>query len=122
MSIPPAGLLEFDYFEPLPIQIEVSDAPLTSDAGLLPLRQFDERIGLTVARNCWQKRCDSGTSARTATGDGARELPANPGSPEWWLAQPGLLWTHLSARLNPSVRRGLLDGIMRGTTRTSDRG
>ena len=34
-------------FEPLPILIEVSDAPLTSDAGLLPLRQFDERIGLT---------------------------------------------------------------------------
>ena len=31
----------------MPIQIEVSDAPLTSDAGLLPLRQFDERIGLT---------------------------------------------------------------------------
>jgi hypothetical protein len=31
----------------LPIQIQVSDAPLTSDAGLWPLRQFDERIGLT---------------------------------------------------------------------------
>jgi hypothetical protein len=31
----------------LPIQIQVSDAPLTSDAGLLPLRQFDQRIGLT---------------------------------------------------------------------------
>jgi hypothetical protein len=31
----------------LPIQIQVADAPLTSDAGLLPLRQFDERIGLT---------------------------------------------------------------------------
>jgi len=40
-------LFEFDFFEPLPIQIEVSEAPLTSDAGLLPLRQFDERIGLT---------------------------------------------------------------------------
>jgi Transposase DDE domain group 1 len=31
----------------LPIRVEVSDAPLTSDAGLLPLRQFDDRIGLT---------------------------------------------------------------------------
>src|SRR3954451_4119131 len=47
MSIPPAGLFPFDFFEPLPIQIEVSKPPLTSDAGLLPLRQFDERIGLT---------------------------------------------------------------------------
>src|SRR3954447_17942066 len=47
MSIPPAALFDFDFFEPLPVQIEVSEAPLTSDAGLLPLRQFDERIGLT---------------------------------------------------------------------------
>src|SRR4029077_1943859 len=44
MSILPAALFDFDVSEPLPIQIEVSDAPLTSDAGLLPLRQFDERI------------------------------------------------------------------------------
>jgi hypothetical protein len=43
----PAAQFAFDFFEPLPIQIEVSDAPLTSDAGLLPLRQFDQRIGLT---------------------------------------------------------------------------
>ena len=42
-------LFQLDFYEPLPIQIEVSDAPLTSDAGLLPLRQFDERIGLTRA-------------------------------------------------------------------------
>ncbi len=47
MSLHPASLFDFDFFEPLPIQVEVSDAPLTSDAGLLPLRQFDERIGLT---------------------------------------------------------------------------
>ncbi len=40
-------LFQLDFYEPLPIQIEVSDTPLTSDAGLLPLRQFDERIGLT---------------------------------------------------------------------------
>lgn len=47
MSLQTASLFDFDFFEPLPIRIEVSDAPLTSDAGLLPLRQFDERIGLT---------------------------------------------------------------------------
>src|ERR1700734_683853 len=47
MSIPLAGRYDLDFFEPLPIQFEVSNAPLTSDAGLLPLRQFDERIGLT---------------------------------------------------------------------------
>ena len=41
------ALFDLDFFKPLPIQIEVSDTPLTSDAGLLPLRQFDQRIGLT---------------------------------------------------------------------------
>ena len=43
MSILPAGLFDFDFFEPLPIQIEVSDAPLTSDAGLLPLRDTERQ-------------------------------------------------------------------------------
>jgi hypothetical protein len=47
MSLPRAALFAFDFFDPLHIQAEVSDAPLTSDAVLLPLRQFDERIGLT---------------------------------------------------------------------------
>ena len=47
MSIQPASLFALDFFEPLPIHVETSDAPLTSDAGLLPLRQFDQRIGLT---------------------------------------------------------------------------
>jgi hypothetical protein len=47
MSIQPAALFDFDFFAPLPIHIETSDAPLTSDAGLLPLRQFDQRIALT---------------------------------------------------------------------------
>jgi hypothetical protein len=36
-------------YEPLPIQVEVSDAALTSDTGLLPIRPFDQRIGLTRA-------------------------------------------------------------------------
>ena len=47
MNLQGASLFDLDFFEPLPIQFEVSNAPLTSDAGLLPLRQFDERIGLT---------------------------------------------------------------------------
>ena len=47
MSLQSASLFDFDFFEPLPIQMEISAAPLTSDAGLLPLRQFDERISLT---------------------------------------------------------------------------
>src|SRR5277367_2475370 len=47
MSLQGESLFGFDFFEPLPIQIEVSEDPLSSDAGLLPLRQFDERIGLT---------------------------------------------------------------------------
>jgi hypothetical protein len=49
VSLQPAAAFDLDFFEPLPIQIEVSDAPLTSDAGLLPLRQFDDRIGLTAS-------------------------------------------------------------------------
>jgi hypothetical protein len=32
-----------------PLVIEPSPGQLTSDAGMLPIRQFDERIGLTQA-------------------------------------------------------------------------
>lgn len=39
--------LTFDFFEEKPIVVEPSEARFTSDAGLLPIRQFDERIGLT---------------------------------------------------------------------------
>jgi hypothetical protein len=47
----PVSLLGYDFFDESPIQIEVSEAPLTSDAGLLPLRQFDSCIGLTSQFN-----------------------------------------------------------------------
>jgi Transposase DDE domain group 1 len=43
-SVPPLCL---DFFSSRPVHVEVSTAPLTSDAGLLPVRQFDERIGFT---------------------------------------------------------------------------
>ena len=47
MSLQSVPLLSFDFFPSRPVQVEVSPAPLTSDAGLLPIRQFDERIRLT---------------------------------------------------------------------------
>jgi Transposase DDE domain group 1 len=47
MSLQPVPLLSFDFLPSRPVAIEVSHAPLTSDAGLLPVRQFDGRIRLT---------------------------------------------------------------------------
>ena len=43
-SVPPLSL---DFFSSRPIHVEISTAPLSSDAGLLPIRQFDGRIRLT---------------------------------------------------------------------------
>jgi hypothetical protein len=37
----------FDFLGSLPVQVEVVEEQLSSDAGLLPLRQFDERLGWT---------------------------------------------------------------------------
>jgi Transposase DDE domain group 1 len=47
MSLQSVPLLSFDFFPSRPVQVEISPAPLTSDAGLLPIRQFDDRIRLT---------------------------------------------------------------------------
>jgi Transposase DDE domain group 1 len=46
MSIQSAWQATFDFFG-VPIQVEPAQAQLTSDAGLLPLRAFDEQIDLT---------------------------------------------------------------------------
>jgi hypothetical protein len=47
MSIHPAQPLLFDYLDDRPIVVEVNQAPLSSDAGLLPIRQLDQRLGFT---------------------------------------------------------------------------
>src|SRR3954470_11103529 len=47
MSLQSVPLLSYDFLPSRPVDIEVSPAPLTSDAGLLPVRQFDDRIRLT---------------------------------------------------------------------------
>ena len=46
MSIPTTRPQILDYFG-TPLVIEPSPGQLSSDAGLLPVRQFDERVGLT---------------------------------------------------------------------------
>lgn len=47
MSLHADPLASFDFFSCRPLHIEVSHAPLSSDAGLLPIRQFDQRIRFT---------------------------------------------------------------------------
>ena len=47
MSLQSVPLLSLDFFPSRPVQVEISPAPLSSDAGLLPIRQFDEQIRLT---------------------------------------------------------------------------
>jgi hypothetical protein len=48
VSIPPVWPQVLDFFG-TPLVIEPSPGQLTSDAGLLPIRQFDQRLGLTRA-------------------------------------------------------------------------
>jgi hypothetical protein len=47
LSIQSVPLFSFDFLPSRPVEIEVSTALLTSDAGLLPVRQLDEHIRLT---------------------------------------------------------------------------
>lgn len=39
--------IRFDFFSPLPILVEAKDVQVSSDAGILPIRQFDHQIGYT---------------------------------------------------------------------------
>lgn len=47
MSLQSVTELSFDFPSIRPIDIEISQTPLTSDAGLLPIAHFDEQIGWT---------------------------------------------------------------------------
>lgn len=48
MSLQSVPQVSFGFLPSRPIEIEVSTAPLTSDAGLLPIRQFDQELRLTA--------------------------------------------------------------------------
>ena len=47
MSLQSVPRLSFNFFPSRSVEVELSSAPLSTDAGLLPIRQFDERIRLT---------------------------------------------------------------------------
>jgi len=47
MSLQSVPQLLLDFFPSRPVHIEISTAPLSTDAGLLPIRQFDGQIRLT---------------------------------------------------------------------------
>src|SRR5512147_1162815 len=47
MSLQPVPLFSFDFLPSRPVDIEIASAPLTGDAGLLIIRQLDDRIQLT---------------------------------------------------------------------------
>lgn len=59
MSIQPVWQATFSFFEDLPIVVEPSTARLSSDAGLLPVRELDERLHLTehFAQVLEDRRC-----------------------------------------------------------------
>lgn len=48
MSIQRAWQFTFDFLGNKPVVVEPGETQLSSDAGLLPIRQFDEQIGLTA--------------------------------------------------------------------------
>ena len=39
--------IRFDFVPRLPIVVEAKDVQVSSDAGILPVRQFDDQIGYT---------------------------------------------------------------------------
>jgi hypothetical protein len=47
LSLHSVPWLSFNFFPSRPVEIELSSAPLSTDAGLLPIRQFDQQIRLT---------------------------------------------------------------------------
>jgi len=45
--VKPAEQIQFDFLPQIPVVVQPSAGPLTSDAGLLPIRQFDQRWNYT---------------------------------------------------------------------------
>jgi len=48
MNQQPDWQVSFDFLDHKPVVVEPQQAQLTSDAGLLPIRQLDERLGMTA--------------------------------------------------------------------------
>jgi hypothetical protein len=48
MNRQPDWQVSYDFFDHKPVVVEPQQAQLTSDAGLPPMRQLDEQLGLTA--------------------------------------------------------------------------
>ena len=48
MSSQDAKQIEFDFLADLPVIVQRHEGQLTSDAGLLPIAQFDRRLNYTA--------------------------------------------------------------------------
>ena len=59
MIIQSAWQLSLDFFGSKPVVVEPADTQVSSDAGLLPFRQWDEQLGLTrqFAAALTDRRC-----------------------------------------------------------------
>ena len=66
MSEQPVGQICFDFLPRLPIVVESKEVDVSSDAGILPLRQFDHQIGLTARFiDCLEDRRDPDQTEHT---------------------------------------------------------
>ena len=59
----------FDFFSSLPIFVEPKEVDVSSDAGILPIRQFDDQIGFSA------RFMDVALSAPTVYSAGVRSGP-----------------------------------------------
>ena len=83
MILQTAWQKSFGFLGSKPIVVEPAEEHLTSDAGLLPIRQFDEQIGLTAECAAHLAIRDSVPSSITVSWKWPR-----CGSMAFWLASP----------------------------------
>jgi len=60
MSSQDAKQIEFNFLSDLPVLVQQHEGQLTSDAGLLPIAQFDRRLNYTARMAAWKRESNRG--------------------------------------------------------------